>query len=108
MARYTYDPKQIISLAQAILSYTNGMVSSATLGGGILGAVVGLIIGAFFGAVSVRSDGAGVCSFLIVVMSTVFGASIFRSAAERSSLLLRASAQMLLLMVRIEENTRPE
>jgi len=100
MARYTYDPSPIIGLAQAILSYADGIVLRATLLGGAIGIVGGLVAAAVIGL--------GSAGLFIAAVAAAFGAFIFRSAALGRVLVLRADAQMLLLMVRIEENTRPK
>ena len=102
MARYTYDPSPIIGLAQAILSYADGVVLRETLLGGAIGIVVGFVPAA---AVS-GSDLAWLCWLFVTAVAVPLGAFIFRSAALGRVLVLRASAQMLLLMVKIEENTR--
>jgi hypothetical protein len=124
MARYAYNPDPIVSLAQSILSYADRAVLNATILGRITGAIAGLIVGiaigqlvAPLGLIGLRVgyffDLIQTLLFITVVVSAmlagaVIGASIFRSAAIRRAVALRASAQMLLLMVKIEENTRPE
>ena len=100
MARYTYDPSPIIGLAQAILSYADGIVLRATLLGGAAGIVVGFV--------AVAVSGSGSAGLFVAAVAAPIGAFVFRSAALGRALVLRADAQMLLLMVRIEENTRPE
>ena len=102
MARYTYDPSPIVGLAQAILSYANGILWRASIAGGITGV---LVVGGILISSGQRQGQIVIPS---VIISMVVGALIFRSVVAGRVLILRASAQMLLLMVRIEENTRPE
>jgi hypothetical protein len=103
MARYTYDPSPIIDLAQAILSYANGILWRASIAGGAAGIIAAIVIWSSARPYDWRSE-----IVLVAAASAAIGAFIFRSVAIGRVLVLCASAQMLLLMVKVEENTRPK
>lgn len=87
MARY--NPTLIVKLVTDMLTHAQSTITIYTVLGGLAGVIVGVILGVI------------TIPFFILI-----GAFIGRSIGLGNTLTLRAQAQLLLVMLQIEANTK--